>query len=367
MRPLTKTPLDSSYEVKQFKPEKLEVYNSRSVRASVKGATARQVEILLNEIQKDYRVYIRVNQEDIFFDFDFDGALIEELTRFALIYNLQIRRTDGALFVYDNDSRSSEIVALPFNLSSTDQNALNQMFNDLRFVNFRNKTLVSGPLYRIIDFYNVVPRRDDDQYLMTVVLLNVENDKIFDLAARLNFSSVDLFSEGLTLYDVFESYGDVDLAFDVKRQYFEQQIYLTLGEKAAYNFGNEVQRENRAISDQGTSTISGYQSFKDGVEIETTVNREGDALLVDLSFDRSKFNDASTLSRSQNKITYERLKIRPNCLYYLTQFTEQSNDKGASLLRWFDNGSNRSVMVWFAVFPVTEKSSALDSVEVVDK
>lgn len=351
-QPLTKTPIDSSYEVRELVPASgLGAFDSRFVRAACVDSSPLEVENLLNQIQKEYRVYIR-STSDIKIDFDFNGPLIEELQRLAILYDLDCRVEEKTVFVYDN-GRAPQVVCLPFNLSSEEISAATLAFPDLKFFTFRNSILIQGPMIRVADFVACVPSRSDDLYLMSIVLLNVENKASVDLAARLNFSSVDLISKGLSLYDVFEAYGAIDASADNSLRYFEQQIYLSLGQKASYNFGSEIQRESRAITDQGTSTVSGYQSFRDGVEVTATINRDADDLLVDLTFDRSKFSDLTALSRTQNKIEYTRLKVRPNRLYYLTQFSEQEEARGSGFLRYFTDASNRSTLVWFAVFPIS--------------
>ena len=361
---------------------------SRPIACRFRDASASEVELLLNSVQKDYRVYFReaVHSSEVpsvpsaaspdlsavpvpaststpivnRYSFDINGSLPVELSKFAALYNLDFRCSASSIFLFRQGELPQDVFRFDRRLEPDELQTVSDLFPDLNLKQVRNSLFIRGRVDRVLDCLDVLPSVDEqEQFVLSIVLLNVDSSKVFDLAAKLNFSSIDLISPGYSLYDVFDAYGNIDLQNSLNRQYFEQQIYLTLGQKASYNFGTEVQREQRAITDQGTSTVNGYQNFKDGIELEVKIDREEDSLLVDLVFDRSKFTDQTALSRSANNIKYERLRVRPNHLYYLTQFLESDQGSGVEFLRAFNNSSGRSIMVWFAVFPVDEKKSLI--------
>lgn len=361
------------------------VGGSRPIACRFNEASASEVELLLNTIQKDYRVYFRENikSSDVpaasvspavpsagavsapiaapvssKYSFEINGPLPSELSKFAALYNLGFKTSASSIFLFRSGDLPDDVFRFDRRLEPDELETVASLFPDLNLKQVRNSLFIKGRVDRVLDCLDVLPSvADQEQFVLSLVLLNVDSSKVFDLAAKLNFSSIDLISPGYSLYDVFQAYGNIDLKNNWNRQYFEQQIYLSLGQKASYNFGTEIQREQRAITDQGTSTVNGYQNFKDGIEIEAKIDREEDSLIVDLTFDRSKFTDQTALSRSANSIEYERLRVKPNHLYYLTQFVESDQGAGSEFLRAFQNSSGRSIMVWFAVFPVKEKKS----------
>lgn len=230
---------------------------------------------------------------------------------------------------------------------------LRSVFSQEVFISLNgSKLLVSGRLRQVkqyielVDQLNEVPR----SYVCNLVLVKVNRRLVSDCAARVSASSLDLISRGWSIYDVFQAQLDINLDKYNQEQYLEQSVYCTDGKKSSIQIGSEVQKERRSISDQGTSTVQGYEKFSDGVQLELSPFRSVHGRVdVELSFSSSKFNNVSDLAKDQIDIKYERISLEENRLYFIGCFNENMSERGAAFLGLNSNDNQSVISAWLLI------------------
>ena len=224
-------------------------------------------------------------------------------------------------FVYDRIDNHFYISDSPVNLSfvrvstvvetsMTQEEAekLAASFGDgVAFTLVSSKILITGRFYDVKNFREYVETLNETKrsYVARLVFVRLDRSKISRIEAEIKASPLDLISENYNLYDVFQTQLDVKLTNDRSYNYNEQLIYCTDGQKSQLKIGSSMQREKRSVSDYGTSSVSGYQEFQDGVDVELTPYRSLNGIVdLQLKFENSKFVDSSNLSKNQVNLEY---------------------------------------------------------------
>lgn len=181
------------------------------------------------------------------------------------------------------------------------------VYEKIKVVRVGSRVFVRGPFFDVKDFVNTLERFDQQNkvYLVNVVFIRSARGKVNDIKAKVEFETIDLISSGYSLLDVFQAYGAIDCNGRNSRFYLEQELLTNDGVKSKLKIGNDREQEQRSISDQGTSTVSGYRSVNDGIELEITPRASvGNMVDVRLLFSNSKFDDSTTFNRYTTDVEY---------------------------------------------------------------
>lgn len=241
-------------------------------------------------------------------------------------------------------------------LSKEDLDSLKSSFGqDVDFTLTSSKILISGRFYSVKQFRQYVEQLNEVKrcYVARLVFVRLERSKISRLEAEIKASSLDLISQGYDLYSMFESQLDVKFSQDNSYNFSEQLLYCSDGQKSSLKIGSTFEREKRSVSDYGTSTVSGYQSFEDGVNVELTPRRSLNGVVeLELRFGNSKFSDVSTLSKNQVDLVYDSLTLQENRLYYIASLSESDLSAGSKLLGLNTSAGNKVLTCWLCISPV---------------
>ena len=229
------------------------------------------------------------------------------------------------------------------------------MYERVKAVRVGSRVYLRGDFVEVRDLVNAFRRfdRQGKSYLCNVVFIRSSRSKVNDIKARVEFESIDLISSGYSLLDVFEAYGAIDINGSNSRQYLEQELLTTDGVQSQLSIGNDREQEQRSISDAGTSTVSGYRTINDGVELNITPRASAGGFVdVKLAFTNSKFDNASTFNRYKTDVQYDNLRLELNKVYYIASLEENNNSRTYEFLGFRGSASDEVVTVWLTLTPV---------------
>lgn len=349
---------DEIYKITEQSKDESSIDDSTTlIDCSFQDSSADRLAYLLEQVQNDYRVYIKIveSEQPRTFSGYFHGDIKTELFAFASANDFKFDVIGNSIFVVESDYTAPIVYAFDANLDEDELKALSDLFPLSQFQQVRDRLVVQAPFPVVQQVRDLLSSGGfaPSSYVLSLVMLRTKRDSVKDLQARIDFESVDLISKGLSMYDVFSTYGAIDLSDSRDSVYNEQELYCTSGRKVLFTIGNEVQREQRAITDQGTSTVSDWKIFEDGLTLTATLyDGRSSEVFADLSFESSKFNDSADISKAKTQIEYNRLKVETGKIYYLCQYADNRSTGNTSFLRLASSRSDDVVSVWFCAVPV---------------
>lgn len=289
----------------------------------------------------------------------YSGSIPEIVRDIAISYNLKYSSIGSSKFyigLIDKDYLVDYICES--DLTTEGFEKLLEIYDNVKAVRVGSRVFVRGGFYDVRDFVSALSRFDQQaqSYLVNLVFIRSSRGQVSDIKARVEFSSIDLISSGYSLLDVFEAHGAIDMTGRNSRFYLEQELLCNDGVMSRLKIGNDREQEQRSISDQGTSTVQGYRTINDGIELEITPRScVGDKVDVKLTFTNSKFDDASSFNRYKTDVSYDNLRLQLNKVYYVASLEENTNSRAYEFLGLTRNVSDDIVTVWLSLTPVTSK------------
>lgn len=234
------------------------------------------------------------------------------------------------------------IVALPF---QGEIEELSQLFDDIKLTKRDNMIVAVGPflsLLKLQDYLNILSSVSEQNYVITVV--EVETSRDFALTLQLEIASkgIDLLTPNVTLYDVFSALARANGQNINADNYHERQLVVTSGQETTYSRSTQKKVEKRAISDQGTSTVAGYEDIDAGVILDMTVNSvNSEFVSLKYNVEISQFV-GSSLDKTSVKVQSDKVLVSPGKVYYLA--SSEDRRKEDSLLM-IGRGSTKDIVV----------------------
>lgn len=241
-------------------------------------------------------------------------------------------------------------------LKEEDLSKIKSMFQtDVDYSLTSSKLLIYGRFYAVKKFREYVLELNEVRrsYVARLVFVRLDRTSISRIEAELKASKLDLISSGYDVLSMFEAQLDCKLSRENSYNYSEQLLYCSDGQKSSLKIGSTFQREQRSVSDYGTSTTTGYQQFEDGVDVELTPYRSINGVVdVQLKFGNSKFQDTESLSKNQVDLNYERLTLLENRLYFVASLNDRNATSGAKILGLSSANDDKVLTCWLVISPV---------------
>lgn len=286
----------------------------------------------------------------------FSGSMPSIVRDIAQVLNVKVHSIGGKKFYLGEIQEDLNVdYIVRTDLSEVSFKELTAVYEKLKAVRVGSRVYVRGPFFEVQDFVSALERFDDQSksYLVNLVFIRSSRSKINDIKARVEFESIDLLSSGYSLLDVFSAHGAIDLNGTNSRYYSEQELLTTDGVKSQLTIGNDREQEQRSISDQGTSTVSGYRTINDGITVEITPKSSiGNFVNLALTFSNSKFDGATGFNRYKTDVEYESLKVELNKIYYVASLEENSNSRSYEFLGLRGSATDEVVTVWLSMTAV---------------
>lgn len=274
------------------------------------------------------------NATDIKISGLFSGTPRQIARQVGLAYNLIYAEFGDVIYlVSDNSDKTLNVsAALVCDLSLDD---LKELFPEVMFVKRDNMVVCNGEFNRvkqIQDYLSVLNKVTEQNYVVTVVQVETSLDFALTLQMEIATKGVDLLQPNVSAYDVFSALARASGQSLNADNYHERQLVVTSGQKTTYSRSTEKKLEQRAISDQGTSTVTGYETVSAGVILDLSVDSFNDDF-VELAYnlELSSFVGAS-LDKTSVKAQSDKVLVKPNSIYYLASSEDRRREKSFLLL-----------------------------------
>ena len=194
---------------------------------------------------------------------------------------------------------------------------------DLKVESNSVQFVVRGPFLSQLDFSRVLKVLNDKHniYLVDLAFIDFTVDESANFEAFLAAKPTDfLFTQNIN--DLFALYLDCSVDSLRNRDYFSQSLLAADGKSSVFDVGNTHSREQRAISDQGTSTVSSYNDISDGFKLSFKPSfSAGDSVVCSIELENSAFKDDNYSTKSETTLNIESVSLQLGKTYYLSSFT----------------------------------------------
>lgn len=263
----------------------------------------------------------------------FTGSPREIARQIAVAYNLEYAEFGNVLYLVSTSESPALNISAAFRCDLSKED-LQELFQELKFLRRDNMTVVYGPFIqvkRFAEFVESLNSVNEQNYLVTVVEVETSLDFALTLQMEIASKGVDIVRPGLTAYDVFSAVARVNGQSINSDNYHERQLVLTSGQATTYSRSTDKKLEMRAISDQGTSTVSGYETLSAGVILNMEVNSNNEDF-VQLKYDieMSNFVGATT-DKTIVRANSDKVLVKPGAIYYLASSEDRRQEKSLLL------------------------------------
>ncbi|MBR0238905.1 MAG: hypothetical protein IJQ39_12495 [Thermoguttaceae bacterium] len=129
-------------------------------------------------------------------------------------------------------------------------------------------------------------------YVAEVFFIRVSNSDLIDLQAKMDATGIDILKQSWSLKDLFNCYIDADLQHKTQHIIQRPILYCSEGKQATMNVGTDLTLEKKAISTEGYTSTTGWQTFSDGLQISLLIKRVQEGLYqADFDLTISKYDD----------------------------------------------------------------------------
>lgn len=218
-------------------------------------------------------------------------SVLESLALSAGLKVRWISDTFASLYSSDVDDRIYTVVNCPFldseSIPSTDN--LNVTFS-------YGQLIICGDRLKTKQFLTAVADLNKScsySFGCDLCIVRLSQRAFIDAGVDVNFNTVNLLKLS-SVSDLINLFVRLDGNFNKSKQIINSFVYLAEGQKTSLEVGSVRQRELKHISSEGYVSTSGYQEFKDGLQIDLTCNSLSDGLFaLSSTIENSKFRDSS--------------------------------------------------------------------------
>jgi hypothetical protein len=133
-------------------------------------------------------------------------------------------------------------------------------------------------------------------------------------------------------------------------------LYLSEGRQAKFEVASEIIRERRAMTENGSIQTTGYERFKDGLQLSLKLARvSNEHYAVDFKLDVSIFdlskNSGDTVPPSdKSTLDLPGLPVKDSQVYSVGSLKHKDNRRVFSLFGVDTGKNNDNLTVWFRVW-----------------
>jgi hypothetical protein len=208
-------------------------------------------------------------------------------------------------------------------------------------------------LRKVTAAVEMIRDRSERSYVAEMYFIRVSEDNFVQLTADLQFNSVDVFSSAFNVEELFSMFLSADAQVGTSKVLQRPVLYLSEGRLVEFTDGKEITREQHSINENGSSQVSGYSKFSDGLNISMLLNRVSDksyAVDVDLSvsvFDKTDKSEVPAMDKSELKS--EGLLVRDGKVYYIGALNRSQLGDKSGLFSFDKSSTNDTITIWLRV------------------
>ena len=271
----------------------------------------------------------------------------------ALSAGLKVRWVSdsfASLYSSDSDERIYTVVNCPF----LDRESLPSSDNlNVTFIN--GQLIVCGDRIKTKQFLVAVSELNKKCSLSfgcDLTIVRISQRAFMEAGVDVNFNTVNLLKLS-NVSDLINLFARLDGNFNKSKQVINTFVYLAEGQKTSLEVGSVRQRELKHISTEGYVSTSGYQEFKDGLQIELVCNSlSNDLFSLSSTVENSKFRDSSDDSdvvpiNDTSKLTTNKAIVQDGYFSLLAVCNESVTSDGLNILG-LSSQDGQTVLLIFA-------------------
>lgn len=289
------------------------------------------------------------------FSFFVTGTVSEQVQTVALkLSSLFFRLNDDYYIVRSADERllkSFDVSSVYVSDISTELFKSIATLYELKVETNGVQFVVRGPLNMQLEFSKVLKTLNDKSnvYLVDLAFIDFSIDEASNFQAYLASKPVD-FLVTQNFNNLFAMYLDCSVDNLRSRDYFSQSLLASDGKSSVFDVGNTHSREQRAITDQGTSTVSNYNEISDGFKLtfKPQLTKEKKVICT-IELENSAFKDDTYNNKSETTLNIDSVSLELGKTYFLSSFSNISKRRSLFLFGVDLAHSNRNSTCWVRV------------------
>lgn len=293
--------------------------------------------------------------EPIKLTFFVTGKLKDQLTTVALKYGGKLYQLNDDFYIVrsgDENLLSTFETSSVF-VSTFDAEQIQKLLSLYKLTgqSFGLQTIARGSLLDLVEFSKAFKLLNQNKsvYLIDLAFIDFTIDEASRFEAFLDVRPLDILSVP-NFSDIFAVYLDCSVDNLRSRNFYSQSLLASDGLKSTFNVGVTHSREERAITDQGTSTVSKYDDVKDGFQLTfTPKNTVGENVVCSLTLENSAFTDDSYTTKSETNLDLESVPFKLGKTYYVSSLTNVSKKRNLTLLGLELSSGHRVQTCWCRV------------------
>lgn len=273
-------------------------------------------------------------------------------------YGLAVTDLDGVIFM-GTPSQSdccSVVVRCPFvdkTLTRTFESCLSESGS---VVQMGTCYIISDYVYnvkKVLEVVEAIREKMGRSYIAELYFVRMKSTQLLDIQAKLSAQNVDIFSCTLNLETLFKMVLNVEASKGLQTIANTPRLYLSEGRTARLTVGSQLVRSRSSVSSEGYSTVSGYDTFNDGIEICLTPSRvDSDLIALDVNLSVSKFNSDSVSdvpANDKSEIVSPGVLVTDGGIYFLGSLQMTEKKKSGIILGVNDYQADEIVTVWVKI------------------
>ena len=272
------------------------------LEGDVCGLGFKVAEDAVSDIALDYGVYVSYSSElsdknitGVYKDIDLQALL----SALALQVDSKLSFDGSIYYIGTNDLTKKYFLVGRCSVSQEDlDKVINSLFksgDELRAVALGNKFLLYDTIDNLKSFCKLLRDYDDlriKSYLAEVFFIRCDSQDLIDVQAKMDATGIDILKQSWSMKDLFNCYVDGDLKRNRNNLIQRPILYLSEDKEGVLEIGTDLTLEKKAISTEGYTSTTGWQTFSDGLKIKMLLSRLTDSMYqINFDLSISKYDD----------------------------------------------------------------------------
>jgi len=215
-------------------------------------------------------------------------------------------------------------------------------------------------LRKIVSAIEILRERNERSYVAEIYFIRVSEDHFIRLAADLQIRQIDIFSSAFNMSELFSMFIDAEGTTDWARIAQRPVLYLSEGRPVTFTDGRDIIREERSVTERGTTETTGYQTFSDGTRLTMSLNRistRNYSVNIDLSVSSFDRNDRSAIpAQERSTLKAEGLLVEDSNAYYIGSLRRVYEGDRGGLFSYNFSRSQDMITIWLRVRELKKSS-----------
>lgn len=280
------------------------------------------------------------------------GNVVDQLTTIAIKFNGKLYQLNDDFYIVRSPDQTMFQTSAVFVSSLVPEQIQNLMsLYNIQGQTIGLQTVARGALLDLVQFEKSLKTLSDNKsvYLIDLAFIDFTIEESANFQAYLVTNPVDILKVR-SFSDVFSMYLDCDIDDLRSRNFYSQSLLSSDGNESKFDVGTTHSREQRSISDQGTSTVSSYSDISDGFQLtfkpETTVNN---TVICNVILESSTFTDEQYNTKRETSLDVQQIPFQLGKTYYLSSLTNVLKRRTISLFGIEFGNDHRIQTCWARV------------------